>query len=186
VKNSGESLEGNIFYEHNAIDLTINKRFENKRKNLFLYSHVVSDIMEIGFNAGHSTLLYLISNPISKIQLFDLGKHNYSRLCFEYLDKEFPNRLSIVWGDSVKTLSRYRPKTNFDLIHIDGGNFRFIAESDIRNCERISSNDTLLIFDDSLYDPLASFLYELINAKYIVRYKPYYDTNDHLFYKYQK
>jgi len=185
VKNSGEHLEGNIFYEHNCIDYEVNKTFENKRKNLFLYSHLVSDIMEIGFNAGHSTFLYLIANPISKIQLFDLGEHNYSRLCFEYLNKEFPNRLSVVWGDSVQTLATFQPKIDYDLIHIDGGHYRFIAESDIRNCERISSSDTLVIFDDSLYDPLASFLYELINANYIIRFKPYYDTNDHLFYKYQ-
>lgn len=186
VKTSGKRLEGNIFYEHDCVDYKINTTFENKRKNMFLYSHLVKDIMEIGFNAGHSTFLYLISNPISKIQLFDLGEHSYSRLCFEYLNSEFPNRLSVVWGDSVKTLATYQPKIDYDLIHIDGGHWRFVAESDIRNVERISSVDSLIIFDDSLYDPLASFLYELINANYIMRHKPYYDTKDHLFYKYCK
>lgn len=184
VKESGERLEGNIFYDHDTTNFIINKTFENKRKNLFLYSHLVTDIAEIGFNAGHSTFLYLISNPISKIQLFDLGEHKYSRLCFDYLNEQFPNRLSIIWGDSVTTLKTYKDNVNFDLIHIDGGHFRYIAESDIRNCERIASKETLIIFDDSLYDPLSSFLYELINANYIVREKPYYDTKDHLFYRY--
>ena len=34
--------------------------------------------MEIGFNAGHSSFLYLISNPNSKITVFDLCEHKYT------------------------------------------------------------------------------------------------------------
>jgi hypothetical protein len=181
VKECGECLGNNVVYDAN---FNTNKTFENKRKNIFVYSRLVTDILEIGFNAGHSTFLYLIANPISKIRLFDLGEHKYSRLCYDYLCKEFPDRLSIVWGNSVDTLAKYSLKVDYDLIHIDGGRFRYIVESDIRNCERLSSNETIVIVNDSSNDPVASFLYELIKAKYIIREKPYYDTKDHLIFKY--
>jgi hypothetical protein len=104
--------------------------------------------MEIGFNAGHSTLLFLISNPCSKIQLFDLGEHSYSRPCFDLLNREFPNRLNIVWGDSTQTLKQFATCVKYDFIHIDGGHSLNVAESDFYACKRFADEDTTVIIDD--------------------------------------
>ncbi len=184
VRKSGEHLEGNIFYEHTSNDFTINKDFERKRWNIFDCGRKSQTIMEIGFNAGHSVFLYLIANNTSKIQLFDLGEHSYSRDCYNFLDSVFPNRLSILWGNSLETIENFCDKPYFDLIHIDGGHQRFIAESDIRNCRRFASPHTLVVFDDSLYDPLASLLQELMEVEYIKKLNFTYETKHHLLFQY--
>ena len=184
VKKSGEHLEGNIFYEHTSNDFTINKDFEQKRWNIFDCGRKSQSIMEIGFNAGHSVFLYLIANKTSKILLFDLGEHSYSKDCFNFLNSKFPGRLTIIWGNSLETVENYKDKPYFDLIHIDGGHQRFIAEADIRNCRRFASSNTLVVFDDSLYDPLASLLNELIEAHYIEKHNFTFQTKHHLLFKY--
>ena len=39
----------------------------------------VHTICETGFNAGHSSLIWLLANPTAKVYSFDLGEHDYSR-----------------------------------------------------------------------------------------------------------
>jgi glycosyltransferase involved in cell wall biosynthesis len=149
VEASGEACEGNVFwfqYNHNETEV-----FLNKRLNLFNYSQKAHSIMEIGFNAGHSSLLYLLSNPTSKIQLFDLGEHRYTRACFEYLSTQFPNRLTIEFGDSRQTVPAYIAKNVgkvFDMIHVDGGHDQSVVRSDILNTLNLSDNRTVIISDD--------------------------------------
>lgn len=185
VRKSGEHLEGNIFYEHKSTNFTLNKDFEKKRWNIFDCARKSQTIMEIGFNAGHSAFLFLIANKTSKIQLFDLGEHSYSKDCFNFLNLMFPGRLSIIWGNSLETIENFNDKPYFDLIHIDGGHQRFIAEADIRNSRRFASCDTLVIFDDILYDPLASLLQELIEINFIKKINFTFPTKHHLLFKYQ-
>ena len=107
--------------------------------------------MEIGFNAGHSCLLYLMSNPTSKIQVFDLGEHIYTRACFEYLSTQFPNRMAIEYGDSRKTIPAYISENTdkvFDMIHIDGGHDQSVVRADILNSIILSDEKTIIISDD--------------------------------------
>jgi glycosyltransferase involved in cell wall biosynthesis len=149
VEASGEPCEGNVFwfqYDHQEREL-----FLNKRLNLFNYSQKAQNIMEIGFNAGHSCLLYLLSNPTSKIQLFDLGEHKYTRACFEYLSIQFPNRLTITYGDSRQTVPAYIAENVgkvFDMIHVDGGHDQSVVRSDILNTLNLSDTRTVIISDD--------------------------------------
>ena len=149
IEESGEPCEGNVFwfqYDHQEREL-----FLNKRLNLFNYSQKAQNIMEIGFNAGHSCLLYLMSNPTSKIQVFDLGEHIYTRPCFEYLSTQFPNRLAIEYGDSRKTVPAYISENTdkvFDMIHIDGGHDQSVVRADILNSIILSDEKTIIISDD--------------------------------------
>lgn len=179
IKRTGEPLEGNVFYEHHNQAYSINDNFQNKRLNLFYYSRMAVDILEIGFNAGHSALLYLIANPYSKIHFFDLGEHQYSRGCFDYLDKAFPGRISVTWGDSTVTIPQYPPRL-FDFIHIDGGHTRFIAESDFHNCRAFANQDTYLMIDDYDGNCLRTFCNQLIKYKQISKMDLLYDTPYHL------
>jgi mannosyltransferase OCH1-like enzyme len=185
ITESGESLEGNVFYEHGNLN-NYNEflEFENKRYNLFYYGRQSYNILEIGFNGGHSTLLYLISNPYSKIQLFDIGEHKYSKSCFEYLNKEFPNRLNIIWGDSTKTLEDFKTHIKYDFIHIDGGHTRYIAETDFYNCKELSDNDTLVLIDDTQSEPLLSLFEDFIFNKFVKNEKLEYYTQNHLLLKF--
>ena len=71
-KKTGELVEGNCFTEHLNIDNKIDSLLY-KQCNHFSLGKMSNKIMEIGFNAGHSSLLYLLANSESKIK-WDLGK----------------------------------------------------------------------------------------------------------------
>lgn len=179
IKSSGERLEGNVFYEHHSSNFTVNSNFQHKRLNLFYYGKLAVDILEIGFNAGHSALLYLLANPYSKIHFFDLGEHQYSRLCFDYLNEKFPGRLSVTWGDSTVTIPQY-PITLFDFIHIDGGHTRFIAESDFHNCRSLAKAHALVMIDDYDGNCLYTFCNQLIKYQQIKKHDLLYYNQYHL------
>jgi glycosyltransferase involved in cell wall biosynthesis len=158
VEASGELCEGNVFWSHYDPEPQEMSKFLNKRINLFSYSQKSHSIMEIGFNAGHSCLLYLLSNPTSKIQIFDLGVHRYTRPCFEYLSYQFPNRMSIEFGDSRRTVPSYIAGNIgkvFDMIHIDGGHDECVVKADILNSIQLSDSKTVIISDDDELDHIA-------------------------------
>lgn len=141
-----EKLEGNIFmlhHTHTYTDIFINKA--KNISNLVLNRNIIN-VMEIGFNAGFSTLLMLISNPNLHITCFDLGCHKYTRPCYEKLKETFKDRIHIIYGDSTQTLKNVHDE--YDLIHIDGGHSIQVATSDIQNSYRLSKNRTILIMDD--------------------------------------
>ena len=80
-------------------------------------------IGEIGFNAGFSTFAFLSAAPDTRVVSFDLGEHRYSRVAKKLIDKKFPNRHTLINGDSTKTVPDYHaknPDLRFDLVFIDG------------------------------------------------------------------
>lgn len=111
----------------------------------------VHTICEIGFNAGHSTLIWLMANEKAAVYSFDLGIHNYSRPMSEYLMKKFPRRLHVTWGDSTETVPEFHQENKAfkcDLLIVDGGHTEAIALADINNFATMASEVNLLIFDD--------------------------------------
>jgi mannosyltransferase OCH1-like enzyme len=180
IKSSGELLEGNVFYEHHSSDFNVNAAFQHKRLNLFYYGKLAVDILEIGFNAGHSALLYLLANPFSKIHFFDLGEHQYSQMCFDYLNEKFPGRLSVTWGDSTVTIPQYSQTTGYDFIHIDGGHTRFIAESDVHNCRSLAKSHALVMIDDYDGNCLHTFCNQLLKYQKLKKHDLLYYNQYHL------
>lgn len=108
-------------------------------------------ICEIGFNAGYSSYAFLSANPSTEVVSFDLGEHGYTRTAKKLIDKEFPGRHTLVYGDSTKTVPEYR-KTHldetFDLVFIDGGHDYAVAKADIVNMEPFCTTRTVVIMDD--------------------------------------
>jgi predicted O-methyltransferase YrrM len=164
IHNCGELLEGNIFMIHHTTKYK-NNEFLNKPKNIsnLVLNINIKNVMEIGFNAGFSTLLMLISNPNIHISCFDLGEHKYTIHCYKKLKETFGDRINITIGDSTKTLQNIND--NYDLIHIDGGHSTEVADSDIINSYRLSKQGTILIMDD--YD--FNNLHNLWDS-YIIKY----------------
>ena len=150
INNCGESLEGNIFMEHNSSNYT--DKYIDKQKNIsyLVLNKNIKHVMEIGFNAGFSTLLMLISNPDIKITCYDIGEHKYTLPCYQQIKKTFGNRIELVIGDSTKTLSESEKENSefYDIIHIDGCHLEDIAKIDIINCSRFTKQGTILIMDD--------------------------------------
>jgi predicted O-methyltransferase YrrM len=135
--------------------------------------------MEIGFNAGFSTLLMLLSNERMHITCLDLGEHSYTLPCYKKLKETFGERINIIIGDSRKTIEKITD--NYDLIHIDGGHSDEVATSDFMHSYRLSREGTTLIMDD--YDlPNLHKLWDTFIKKY--KLKPLniniYDSPHHI------
>jgi predicted O-methyltransferase YrrM len=146
IHESGESLEGNIFMLHHTTTYT--DVFANKAKNIsnLVLNPNVRNVAEIGFNAGFSALLMLLSNPELHLSCFDLGEHAYTRPCYDQLKQTFGDRIELCIGDSIQTLPTVSGE--YDMVHIDGGHSFDVARSDILNAYRLSRTGTVLIMDD--------------------------------------
>lgn len=174
-KKIGEPVEGNCFTQHMNIDKVI-PDLVYKQLNHFSLGQVSNDIMEIGFNAGHSSLLYLLANPNSKLTIFDICEHKYTMPCFNYLQSLFPNRLTIYPGDSTKTIPQFfKDNTNrkFDLIHIDGAHFGDIPNKDFYNSLKLAGD--VMIWDDTQIPTLNNLFNSYIQKGLIYEIR-LYDT----------
>ena len=107
-----------------------------------------SNILEIGFNAGHSAETFLSSNNYSKVTSIDEASHDYIDYGYYYLSRKFKNRLRLHKIDSAEIASVIDTKETFDLIFIDGFHSYEYAKNDMLNCKNLSDNSTLMILDD--------------------------------------
>lgn len=175
-KDIGEHVEGNCFTEHMNIDKKIDKLIY-KQLNHFSLGLDATNVMEIGFNAGHSSLLYLLANPNSKLTIFDICTHKYVLPCFEYLQSVFPGRLQIFPGDSTKTVPEFyikNPDVKFDVIHIDGAHFGDIPNKDFYNSLKLASG--VIVWDDTQIKTLNDLFNEYV-IKGLVREITMYKTS---------
>ena len=147
AKSTGEELEGNCFFHHKS-----SKRVpDNKAINLYSAAKVSKNILEVGFNAGHSSLLFLLANPENTIDCFDICSNKYTKLCFNYLSLTFPGRIRLHEGDSKSTIPKFReanPGKIYDLIHIDGSHELHDANCDFYNTLSMTKKNSLIVFDD--------------------------------------
>ena len=170
-KNHNEKLEGNILYHHlsNFNLITINDKnkpgFDIKRENLYNLAKNSKNILEIGFNGGHSTVLYFYSNPNLKLLSFDIALHKYTAPCVKFLKDIYD--IEFIKGDSTTTVKNYIVKEKYDVIHIDGGHGLDCAEKDLNNCIKFAHNNTILVFDDTNQAPLNNLLNKYVEKKLI-------------------
>jgi O-methyltransferase len=149
VQSSGNRLTGNLFY----VDITAARSgmpehsLMWKRENLLALGRNALDILEIGFAGGHSSLIFLLANPHSKITVIDPLEMPYALACFKYLEKVFPGRLSLLSGYSQDLLPTLRGK-QFDLVHIDGGKDKTI-DADLSALFPLATPGHVLVIDDT-------------------------------------
>lgn len=150
-------LEGNCFYEHNTFNL--HPSLFNKQVNLYWCGkQVKTHICEIGFNAGHSSMLFLlgIKTPV-QYTVFDLGCHPYTRPCLDYIANRFQNTLiQYVEGNSMETMPFFlqddQYKGIYDVVHVDGGHTEPCMKSDMKYADQLLKNKGILIVDDTHMD----------------------------------
>ena len=112
------------------------------------------NVMEIGFNAGHSAEIFLKNNDTINLTSFDIEGWNYVLTAKEYIDNTYPNRHTLIIGDSRITIPKYvnsNKDKKFDVIFIDGGHDYQIVKADIENCYYLAHKDTIVIIDDTIY-----------------------------------
>lgn len=163
-------LEGlkNVLSEYHVVEGgSFQIRAQMDRLRELVEKRKPTSIMEIGFNGGHSALLFLaITPPETKVVSFDLGEYAHVFAAKRYIDSVFPGRHTLVTGDSTTTVPNYEeqvahrmknPKTapplRFDFIFIDGGHQDDIPIKDILNSHRlVRDEDTIVAIDDICRD----------------------------------
>lgn len=114
-------------------------------------------ILEIGFNAGHSASIFL-ENTDRNVVSFDIcinhwgdGRHTD---CIErakkYIDLTYPERHSLIVGDSKDTVPKFALDNDDDVvaIFVDGDHSYEMASTDLNNAINIVNRGTMVIMDD--------------------------------------
>jgi hypothetical protein len=166
VVNSGEALEGNIFYAHkDALRAAAppTPGLASARRNVWRAARFKRRFLEIGVNAGHSALLALSANPKLIYYGVDLNEHAYTAPCVNYLKAEFPGQVEFFAGNSLEVLPALvarRADFNFDLFHVDGGHTSEVCASDITHCIRLAAGHRgrHLMIDDTH----ASWIFDIV------------------------
>jgi len=112
------------------------------------------NVMEIGFNAGHSAETFLKYNESLSLVSFDLGFHNYVGIAKEFIDMNYRGRHMLILGDSSVSLPVYiknNKDIKFDVIFIDGGHDYNTAKSDVDNCFHLAHENTIVILNDVIF-----------------------------------
>lgn len=166
----GNHPEGNIYTSHKKNtqeDLMI-----PKQKNIVLIMDILKPkkILEIGFNAGFSTLLMKMSYPQAIINCIDINYHNYIVPCFNKITSDF-NDITIVLESSHTALIKLiDQKETYDLIHIDGDHSLKGASQDLSQCLKLSKKGTIIIFDDTNITELNNLCNKFIQNKLLKEY----------------
>lgn len=111
----------------------------------------VSTICEIGFAAGHSTIIWTGVRKSNKVISFDnFGKERVTQLAYDNI--KTTNNVTIYRGDSTKTVLKFAdsnfPNTSCDLISIDGAHHAHFPERDIFNFRLLASPRNIVLIDD--------------------------------------
>lgn len=115
----------------------------------------VINILEIGFNAGHSAATFLSASSKVKVTSFDIGIHDYLKIGKKFIDRKFPNRHTLILGNSLETIPQYyknNPEMKFDLLFIDGNHEYDFAIGDLNNCKLLAHKNSYVILDDTTYE----------------------------------
>ena len=112
------------------------------------------NILEIGFNSGHSAAVFL-ENADRNVVSFDICQTHWSGTkCCEkakrYIDLTYPERHSLIEGDSKYTFPEFLLGNNEDVaaIFVDGDHSYDMASTDLNNALNLSKKGTIIIMDD--------------------------------------
>ncbi len=158
IAESGVPLEGNLFYEHgdsSFVDRPPDPRLRTKRDRFRSVAVSHTRLFEIGVNGGHSAYAALTANPELSYFGVDICAHSYVRPAIEWLQAEFPDRVSFESGNSLKTLPALRRKGYlFDAFHVDGAKKNYLA--DILHCRQMMTGTVAIVIVDDTNGPLVA------------------------------
>jgi len=138
-RSSREVVEGYVNAEQQSfLRETVRKHLSSASK---------PNILNIGFNRGHSAAAFL-SSCDCRVTSVDIGVHEYIHQASDLVDQVYPGRHLLIVGDSTTVVPNLEPEDPLDLVFIDGGHTRPIPWLDICNCAKIVSNGCLVVVDD--------------------------------------
>ncbi|GMI44597.1 hypothetical protein TrCOL_g6457 [Triparma columacea] len=112
----------------------------------------VYTVCEVGFNAGHSALLWLASG-VRRVLSFELGQYPYSAKAISWLSKRYSGRFQVVMGDSLESVPAFHkmwPEERCNLLFVDGGHRYQHATGDLENFRQMRNESFhFLLVDDT-------------------------------------
>ena len=120
--------------------------------NKILDEYNIKNVMEIGFNAGHSADLFLKHPKNIELWSFDIGQHQSVKSGKTFIDNTYPARHRLILGNSLTTIPDFINNNiiKFDLIFIDGGHDYNVSKNDLLNCKNLAHSNTIVIMDDTV------------------------------------
>ena len=171
IIDSKGSLEGNYFYVHASLNL--NPDLYAKQLNLFWCGkQAITKICEIGFNAGHSTMLLLLGRDKKPLDftIFDIGKHPYTKPCLNYIQSQFSQiNFEYIEGDSTVSMPKWI-KANvkqmglYDVVHVDGGHSEHCISNDMKNADILVKKGGIVIIDDTNLPHINKYVDEYVSS----------------------
>ena len=149
-------LEGNSFYIHASTNLYPD--LLTKQLNLFWCgTQALTKVCEIGFNAGHSTMLLLLGRNKTPLDftVFDIGHHPYTNPCLNYIKSHFSHvNFEYIEGDSTVSMPTWIETHQaqvglYDVVHVDGGHSEHCITNDMKNANLLVKRGGIVIIDDT-------------------------------------
>ncbi|MCH1611942.1 MAG: class I SAM-dependent methyltransferase [Flavobacteriales bacterium] len=176
------------YYRDKNLKIIEGYSLESEEQELFLktYKDSFKNILEIGFNAGHSSEIFLCNNQNVELISIDLGFWYYTKFGDRFLSRKYENQIKVIYKDSIEALkdfSTIQEGTFFDLIYIDGNHEYEYAMADMLNCKKFASPESIVMLDDVIlsddYRSLANsgptkVWKELVSSKDIIEIKCYH------------
>ena len=165
IIDSNSSLEGNSFYYHASLYLYPD--LYSKQLNLFWCGmQAKTKICEIGFNAGHSSMLLLLGRDKTPLDftVFDIGHHAYTVPCLSYIKSKFQHvNFEYIEGNSILTMREWIQNNQhcigvYDVVHVDGGHSEECIFNDIKNADLLVKKGGILIIDDTNMDHINKYV----------------------------
>lgn len=136
----------------------------NQTKTRFMFDHLldhdqhrkINTICELGFNAGHSSLLFLETIRHAKVYSFDLGDVRWSKGNSILFSKIYGDLFTYVLGDSMQTISNFLNKISCDVVFADGAKDFDHRYGDVKNFRNISYPGALVFMDEICHPDCAS------------------------------
>ena len=142
-------LEGNIYSIHknkNKADILNVKQLNIIELMSKTKPH---NILEIGFNAGFSALLMLMSKNDVTLTCIDINDHPYVVPCYQQLCQDFKNITLITQSSHIVLPKLIHEGKKYDLIHIDGDHSPNGAKNDFDQCVKLCHKGSIIILDDT-------------------------------------
>jgi len=129
----------------------------SSRKALQMYfeiarAPIVHNICEVGFNAGHSTAIFLNANPRAKVWSWDLGQFDYTLRQVELAKQLFPERFHMTLGPSQSSIPEFHemnPEVKCDVFSVDGDHSTEGTYEDLKNFQKMANCRNWVLMDDA-------------------------------------
>ena len=106
-------------------------------------------VCELGFNAGHSALLFLETLPQARVYSFDLCDGPWTLRNADHVATSYPDRFELMMGDSAETIPAFAWRgIQCDVVFVDGSKDAEHRRADMALFRKFAHNKTVVLLDE--------------------------------------